>query len=154
MVGGWVGDVVNVRGGPSIFFWRPLEGAAKARVGAGGRGANGTAGGSTKSICGRIPRGQGPNTTPPSPPPPPTSPPWAQWAGFHFFPGWHPITITAARTQNPRGRQAPRRNAKPGEPRADRHLQGTKATHLPTIYLLFEDCEIFRVFSRNILWCF
>jgi hypothetical protein len=24
MVGGWVGDSVNVRGGPSIFFWRPL----------------------------------------------------------------------------------------------------------------------------------
>ena len=39
--------------------------------------------------------------------------------GFHFFPGWHPITIK--RTQNPRGRQAPQRSAKPGELMAGRH---------------------------------
>jgi hypothetical protein len=43
--------------------------------------------------------------------------------GFHFFPGWHPINGESKykRTQNPMGGQAPRRNAKPGEPRAGRH---------------------------------
>jgi hypothetical protein len=41
--------------------------------------------------------------------------------GFYFFPGWHPITTKTKRTQNPRGRQAPQRSAKPGELMAGRH---------------------------------